>query len=160
MNMITVAKVTAALAVMAAIAFGSYQAGSNAVMVDWGKERAAQAERLVADERAARAEEQRLADESIRITAEQASRERVASDRAARAERAAVGLRDEIARLNARPAPKDAEAAGFAHEAGVARELLGACTKEYQSLARESDGLGDQVTGLQQWVASTQGSIE
>lgn len=68
------------------------------------------------------------------------------------AQRAAASLRDEIARLNARPAPADPAAAGLAAEASVARELLGACSTEYHWLAGEAEGLRVQVAGLQDWA--------
>lgn len=95
-----------------------------------------------------RALEREKAEEAERIA--NAAEESIAALRAAavRADRVAGGLRDEIARLNARPAPEDPRAAAFAHEAAVARELLGACAAEHRGLAEEADGLRIQVTGL------------
>ena len=74
--------------------------------------------------------------------------------RAAAAERSARGLRDEIARLNARPAPTDPEASSYAGEASAARELLGACSDRYTAVAKEADRIRDQVIGLQDYVKS------
>lgn len=108
-----------------------------------------------AHEEAARQESERLRALEHKATAEV---ERIARDqdrklsaadvRAVRAERVTRGLRDEIARLNRRPAPTDPGAAAFAHEATVARELFGACAEEYRGLAKEADGLRVQVDGL------------
>ncbi len=150
------AKISAALiavivALVTGYGFGS-KAGADRIRAQWNAERQVLAEQNAAAEKAARAEENRRADEAQAVIEEQARRETLSRDRAARAERTVVGLRNEVARLNARPAPSDAQAAGFAHEARVARELLGACTKEYGDLAAAADGLRDQVTGLQQWV--------
>lgn len=151
------AKISAALiavivALVAGYGFGN-KAGADRIRAQWSHEREAQANQRIKDEQAARAEEQRRAQAAQAVVDGLSEREAASRVRAARAERAAVGLRDEIARLNARPAPSDTKAAGFAHEARVARELLGACTKEYGSLAAAADGLRDQVTGLQQWVS-------
>ena len=100
----------------------------------------------------ARARERELTQTNERLTDELAAKDRtlVARDTAAR--RSDAGLRDEINRLNARPAPANPEAAHFAHEAGVARELLGECSEAYRGVARETDALRDQVSGLQTYV--------
>lgn len=106
----------------------------------------------LAQSEAARQIETERAVEAERISHETQKRIALADGRARAAVRAAAGLRDEIARLNARPAPEDAGAAALAHEAGVARELLGTCAAEYQGLAAEADGLRDQVMGLQDYA--------
>lgn len=98
-------------------------------------------------ESAMRAQAERIANEDQRKQDELARR--ISS-----AERAAVGLRDEIERLNRRPTPSDPGASAFAHEAAVARELLGSCSAEYQTVARDADGLRVQLTGLQDYVAT------
>ena len=154
--MSSTAKISAVLiavivALVAGYGFGN-KAGADRIRAQWSAERQALADQRAEDEKAARAEEKRRAEQAQAVIEEQARREALARDRVVRAERTVVGLRDEIARLNARPAPDDTKAAGFAHEARVARELLGACTKEYGDLAAAADGLRDQVTGLQQWV--------
>lgn len=149
------------IAVLVALVGGfgyGHKAGANSVQVKWDAERLALAEQTAKDEQAARAEEKRRAEQAQAVLEDQMRREALARARAADLERSAVSLRNEIARLNARPAPGNAEAAGFAHEARVARELFGACTNEYGSLAATADGLRDQVIGLQQWVRQvTQG---
>jgi hypothetical protein len=86
--------------------------------------------------------------EAERIAGEDAARHDATVVRAAAAERAARSLRDEVARLNGRPAPEDPRAAAFAREAAVARELLGSCSDRYQRVAAEADQLRDQVIGL------------
>ena len=102
----------------------------------------------------AREKEQSMQKEVERIADESSQRESRLAFRAAAAERIAGGLRDEIARLNTRPAPTDPGAAAFDHEARVARELLGACAAEYRTVAREADVLRDQVIGLQDYVGA------
>lgn len=147
---------TVLIAVIVALVAGyglGQKAGADRIQAKWNAERQLIASQVAANEKAARAQEKRRAEQAQAVLEDQARREALARDRASRAERTVVGLRDEVARLNARPAPSDTKAAGFAHEARVARELLGACTKEYGSLAAAADGLRDQVTGLQQWVS-------
>ena len=152
------AKISAALlAVIVALVVGygfGQRAGADRVEARWNAERQAAAEQRVKDEQASRAEEKRRAEGAQRILVEVAQGKAAAVDRAARAERAVVGLRNEIARLNAPAAQAggNAESAGHVDEASVARELLGACAQEYRELAAQADELRDQVTGLQGWV--------
>lgn len=151
------AKISAVLiavivALVAGYGFGN-KAGADRIRAQWNAERQAVAEQRVKDEQAARAEEKRRATEAQAVIEDHVHREALARDRAVRAERTVVSLRDEVTRLNSRAVPIDSQAAGFAHEARVARELLGACTKEYVDLAAEADRVRDQVTGLQQWVS-------
>lgn len=68
--------------------------------------------------------------------------------------RAVVGLRAEVARLNARPAPVCPEAAAIAVEASTARDVLGECSERYRAVASETDRLSVQVTGLQDYANS------
>lgn len=145
-------KLAVALVTAIALGWGAYSMGADSVQAKWDAERQVQTERMVQEERAARAVENRRAEEAQRILVEAAEAESALVARAARAERTVGSLRDEIARLNARPAPASPEATAFAHEAGIARELLGACAEEYRGLAVDADGLRNQVTGLQQWV--------
>lgn len=145
-------KLAVALVTAVALAWGAYSMGASSVQAKWNAERQVQTERMVQEERSARAEENRRAEQAQRILVESAQAESALVARAARAERTVGSLRDEIARLNARPAPASPQAASYFDEAGVARELLGACAKEYRDLAAEADGLRNQVTGLQQWV--------
>ena len=103
-------------------------------------------------EAAARQKEQLMQRENERISDEASQREQRLVANAAAARSTVNGLRDEIARLNARPAPADPVAAAHAGEASAARELLGACAAEHTSMAGEADQLRDQVIGLQDWV--------
>lgn len=67
----------------------------------------------------------------------------------------AASLRDEIERLNARPvpdSPDDPRLAAYAHEARIARELLGSCADEYRGVAKAADELRDQVIGLHDYI--------
>jgi len=105
-------------------------------------------------EAAARRMEQRMQTQVERIADEADKKQAELVVRAAAAERVARGLRDEITRLNARPTPAGSEAAAFAGEASVARQLLGACAEEYRGVAQEADGLRDQVIRLQQYAES------
>jgi chromosome segregation ATPase len=113
---------------------------------------AAHAAAAQAAEQASRAKEQALQRGSERIARDTQEKQTRLVAAAAASQRAADQLRDEIARLGARPAPADPESAAFADEAGVARQLLGACAEEYRGMAQEADGLRVQVTGLQQFA--------
>lgn len=155
-------KAAAVLALVGALLYAGFTLGVKLTTSDWAQERAAWhqeraalATRYAAAEAAARAEEKRRADDAQRIIEELGAAQAAAADRAARAERAVGGLRNTIARLNARPvpaAPSCPSVAGFAREASVARELLGACADEYRGVAAEADRIRDQLTGLQRWV--------
>lgn len=68
------------------------------------------------------------------------------------------GLRDAIA--NARPASEGANPAASAQTATTAIELLGYCANEYSELAKVTDKLSDQVTGLQDFVETATGVSE
>lgn len=100
----------------------------------------------------ARQKEQLMQKENERIANEASKREQRLAANAATARVAVNGLRNEIARLKARPAPADPVAAAHAGEATAARELLGTCAAEHTSMAGEADQLRDQVIGLQDWV--------
>lgn len=101
---------------------------------------------------AARADEQAKTAAAERIANDHATRQKDTLDRALYAERAVQRLRDEIAALNARPVPEDTGAAASAREAAAARDLLGRCTEAYQRVDGRAQALGDQVTGLQEFV--------
>lgn len=100
----------------------------------------------------ARKTEQAYAKDKEKLENDLADKNRLLAARAAAARRSDAGLRDEIARLNARPAPSSSDAAAYAGEARVARELLGTCSARYTGVAKEADELRDQVTGLQVFV--------
>lgn len=97
----------------------------------------------------ARAKENSMRSAADRIANDQAKKESELAARAAAADVVADGLRNEIDRLNASPAPTDTAAAALAGQARAARQLLGACAKEYRLMAKGADELRDQVSGLQ-----------
>lgn len=113
-------------------------------MANSARERAEQVRRIEHD----------YADAVRRVDAHAQEQISAANARTRDARRAADSLRDEVARLNSRPAPADPASAGYAHEAAVARELLGACVAEYQGVAADADGLRVQVEGLQGYAAA------
>lgn len=118
---------------------------------DLSSYRAEVAENTRKAESEARAKEQAMQATAERIANEAAKKETVLVSRAAATERAARSLRDDIERLNARPAPEDASAASISREASAARELLGTCSERYSGVARSADQLRDQVSGLQEF---------
>ena len=105
----------------------------------------------------AKAESERRAEAAQEVinAAQQRAQEHAA--RADRAARTAAGLRNEVDRLNRRELPSDPVAAGYAHEAREARELLGSCAAEYRSVGEEAGRLRDKVTDLQEWVHTVVG---
>lgn len=142
---------TILLAVAGFAALGGWEAR------DWiqAKKDREQAAQQLADERAARTDELIRSRNAERTANEQAKRERATLARAANAERAAAGLRDEVKRLNARPVPEGAGAAALALEARTARDLLGRCSEAYRRVDGRAQALGDQVSGLQDFVATS-----
>lgn len=104
-------------------------------------------------ESAARAKEEEMNKQNEKVTQDAQKRETVLISRINSANTAVVGLRDEITRLNARTAPTDSVSLAYFNEARTARELLGACTKEYQSVAKDADGFRDQIIGLQDYIS-------
>lgn len=102
----------------------------------------------------ARLKEQAMQRQTERIANEAAKRQTVLAARVATVTLAAGQLRDDIDRLNARPAPTSAESAAYAGEARTARQLLGACTEEYRSMAHDADQLREQVSGLQDFAVT------
>jgi hypothetical protein len=122
------------------------------------KQRAISAEMLQAAEARARQIEQQMAAQTEKVANEVSMREQVLVGRAAAVERVNRGLRDEVARLNSRPAPANPESAAFADEASAARQLLGECADEYRAVATDADRLRDQVTGLQHYVRGVLGN--
>jgi hypothetical protein len=112
-------------------------------------------------EQKAKAIKEARADETVRIknaeriNDEQDQRAQRTAARLAVSERAAAGLRDEVQRLNARPVPEGAESAALAGEARAARDLLGRCAEAYRRVDGRAQALGDQVSGLQDFVVTT-----
>lgn len=107
---------------------------------------------------AARDEERAKTTAAERIANDQATRQKATLDRALYAERAVQRLRDEIDRLNAGDLPEDPGAAAAAREARTARDLLGRCGERYRAVDARAQQLGDQVTGLQAFVAEVCGA--
>lgn len=105
-------------------------------------------------EAAARRREQALQQRTDQVARDAAKRQTVLAAHAATSELVARGLLNDIARLNARPAPANPAAARYADDAARARELLGACAEEYRGVAHAADRLRDQVIGLQDWASS------
>lgn len=102
----------------------------------------------------ARLKERAMQRQTERIANEAAKKQTVLAARVATAALAAGQLRDDIDRLNARPAPADADSAAIAGEARAARQLLGACAEEYRGVAKHADELRDQVSGLQDYATT------
>jgi Tfp pilus assembly major pilin PilA len=116
------------------------------------------ANELLAAEQKHRAEEQAKQADSERISHEQDQKLADVTARAVSAQHAAASLRNEVARLNARPVPTDPVAAGYAGEASVARQLLDACSSRYTELAASADQLRVQVIGLIDWAYGPAGA--
>jgi ABC-type transporter Mla subunit MlaD len=111
-------------------------------------------------EQLARKVEQGMQEQISRVIKNEQSKQKVLSDRADSLDAVNGGLRDEITRLNGRPAPTDATAAAYAGEARTARELLGTCANEYRTVAKEADQLRDQVSGLQNYVQIAKQAVQ
>lgn len=141
----------------AAIAVLTLALGVNTVRMYRAKAELAQYRAEVADntrkaEAEARAKEQSMRKQADRIIHEQTKKQTELAARAADTSAALDSLRNENERLNARPAPTDPGAAAIAREARTARELLGACAERYTAVARDVEGLVDQVSGLQDFA--------
>lgn len=112
-------------------------------------------------ERDAKAQKEARADEMVRIrnteriTDEQDRRLKATAARLVVSLRTVDGLRDEVRRLNDRAVPEDPGASASAREASAARNLLGECAAAYQRVDGRAQELGDQVTGLQDFVATS-----
>lgn len=113
----------------------------------------ASAKKALAFEQAARTKEKDLADAAQKIRDEYDNAQIKHSRSAAATTRAAAGLRDEIARLNARPPGQCAQAPGSIDEAAAARNALSECAGELAAVASVADQLSGQVTGLQAWAS-------
>jgi gas vesicle protein len=112
------------------------------------------AEQLQRAEALARSREQAMQTNAERIASELDKTNTRLADQSVAATRTVRGLRDEVARLNARPAPACPEAATIFVEASTARDLLATCADEYRAVAADADRLSAQVTGLQDWASN------
>ncbi|MBU3577565.1 DUF2514 family protein [Polynucleobacter sp. UK-Kesae-W10] len=144
-------RIFAVAIVFAMVAASGFWVGEEHIQAKWDKQTKEQTEQRIQDERVARSEEQHKAADAIRITDEQAQSNAIAAADAASAQRTIDSLRGTIVRLNSRTSPSDSEAAGYAREASIARELLNTCSARYASLAAEADGLRIQTRGLIDW---------
>ncbi len=142
------ALVCAALFVAAGISYGMWM--RSAAALAQFKAEVAQATQQA--EARSRERERQWQRRSEKVAKDADQREQEMSTRLVAADSALGGLRDDIAALNARRVPADAESAALAGEARAARELLGACAARYRGVAQQAQGLADQVTGLQQFV--------
>ncbi len=144
--------VWALVTALALVTAGGMYVRANNVRTEFSAYKAEVALQTARATNEARAREAALQRQADSIARSAHVRETKLRANAATTELVAGQLRDDIARLNARPVPEDARAAAYAHEASAARELLGACTNEYRGVAQAADGLRDQVTGLQDFI--------
>lgn len=144
--------VWAALTV-ALLAFGVTQyVGKTHVAAELATYRLEVAKATADQESLARTREHELTQTNERLTDELVKKDHLLVARDTAARRSDAGLRNEIARLNARVTPANPEASAYAHEARTARELLGTCSSEYRSLASDADELRNQVSGLHVYI--------
>lgn len=134
------------------VMYGSSVVSRAHIERDFAQYKAQVANSTLEAEQLARKVEQGMQEQVARIVKNEEGKRKALSDRVARTDAVNLGLRDEIARLNARTAPEDSIAAAYAGEARVARELLGACADEYRTVAKTADELRDQVSGLQDYA--------
>lgn len=132
-------------------------AGVNYVRMSSAKQELANFKAEVAEntrkaEAEARTREQAMRRQVERIAENEAAKTQKLAARIATADLVARSLRDDIEKLNASPTPGNPEAAAFAQQARTARELLGACSTEYRSVAEEVDRRGIQIAGLQDYA--------
>jgi len=139
---------TVLLTVAALAGWGGWQAHT------WRTDNAARkaAEQQLQAEKAARTDELIRTRNAERTAHEQDARQRATLARARAAESAAQRLREQIAELNDRDLPPDPSAAAAAREARTARDLLGRCGEAYRRVDQRAQDLGDQVTGLLDFV--------
>lgn len=131
---------------------GVFYVRMNWAITDLAQYRAQVAENTTRAEAEARAKETAMRKQSERLANEQAKKDTELQARAVAANTAVVGLRDDIARLNAGEAASDSSASASANGSSVARQLLGACANEYRDMAQSADRLRDQVSGLQSYA--------
>jgi hypothetical protein len=167
---IAVALATAALGWLTTLGVTNFleryrEQGRAEVRAQWvsaDNERQAKERQALIDLQAAeRGKEQRMAREAEENDRVHVKREEVLRDRAAAAERAAAGLRDTVARLDADSSARRAEgtcaaAEREADEAATARGLLGACAGRYSELGKRAGELANQVMGLQDHIVVVQ----
>lgn len=103
-------------------------------------------------EREQRDKEQALQTQADRVAHDEQNRQTTRLAHAVGVDRAVDSLRGTIA--NASATSQGASLAALTQDAATARELLGQCAVEYSSVAKVADQLSDQVTSLQDFVAT------
>lgn len=106
-------------------------------------------------DREQRDKEQALQTQADRVAHDDQTRQTTRLANAVGVDRAGDSLRSTIAHANASATSKAPDVAALIADATTARDLLGQCSSEYASVAKVADQLSDQVTGLQDFVAST-----
>lgn len=106
-------------------------------------------------DREQRDKEQALQTQANRVAHEDQTRQTTRLAHAVGVDRAVDSLRSTIDRTNASATRQAPDVAALAADAITARYLLRQCASEYSSVAKVADQLSDQVTGLQDFAAST-----
>lgn len=145
------------LAIACAVLFalcGFFYVRMNWAITDLAQYRSDVAQNTQKAEAEARAKEQAMRNQVERIASNAQKKQTELATRVADTTAAAASLRNDIERLNASGTAASPDAAALAGQARTARELLGACTDQYRSVAQSADELGNQVTGLQDYATS------
>ena len=106
-------------------------------------------------DREQRDKEQTLQTQANRVAHDDQTRQTTRLAHAVGVDRAGDSLRSTIANANAGATRQAPDVAALIADATTARNLLSQCASEYASVAKVADQLSDQVTGLQDFVAST-----
>ena len=129
-----------------------YKIGGDQVTRAWDAERLVQANELTKLSEAARAKEQKLQEQTRKVTNDYIAQKKL---HAAAAGRAADSLRDLQAELAQPGTCVDPATTSRANGVtGLERELLGQCGQALKELAVEADGLEARVVGLQGYVVA------
>jgi hypothetical protein len=144
------AKIAAFLVLIVAVFASGYKAGHFVVTADWDRERLSAANERITQQRAARAQTERLMARTGEIDrAYQAEKTRRRADALA-ADDALRLFNDTIDSLRI---PGDSAAAsGTNGTEGLVTELLGHCAGTLAELAAEADGIEATLSGLQRYV--------
>ncbi|HDR9585229.1 TPA: DUF2514 family protein [Burkholderia stabilis] len=135
--------------------------GEATVRAQWqqadDKRRREDAEAAARRETAERLKEHTRQQEADRIANDQAQKDHARDARDQRTAATARGLRATIDELNRQldgmsGTGTDPERSALAHDARVARELLGSCADRYRAVAADADRYRDQVGGLQSFT--------
>lgn len=144
------AKIAAFLVLIVAVFASGYKAGHFVVTAEWDRERLSAANERIAQQRAARAQTERL------LAANQGIDHALQKQKAKNAADAAA-LDDALGLLNATLSDHgrsvNAAAPGRVDATtGLVSELLGHCAGTLAELGKEADGLEATVVGLQSYV--------